>query len=228
VEGRRSQLPGPPESSTVTCRGAYQSLTCGVGRRLAPRGSSRTLLGAASGPAEIYRPCGPVAGSAAAAAIPGGAPTPYTALTFSSGGQGLPSAESPQSPPHACAQLLLVFSNARDGRGIGTAGSRRGATSRRRSQEGGRRNEFPLPGPERVAARLPGCLLMMTTAPLPVGAPHGTLARVGRQDIEPFCLSEGPAGPCAFSRSRSTATRTAYRAGRLAVARQGRGRASSA
>jgi hypothetical protein len=226
VEGRRSQLPGPPESSTVTCRGAYQSLTCGVGRRLAPRGSRRTLLGAASGPAEIYRPCGPVAGSARGSSYPGGRSNPVHGAHVFVGRSG--TAESPQSPPHACAQLLLVFSNARDGRGIGTAGSRRGATSRRRSQEGGRRNEFPLPGPERVAARLPGCLLMMTTAPLPVGAPHGTLARVGRQDIEPFCLSEGPAGPCAFSRSRSTATRTAYRAGRLAVARQGRGRASSA
>jgi hypothetical protein len=196
VEGRRSQLPGPPESSTVTCRGAYQSLTCGVGRRLAPRGSSRTLLGAASGPAEIYRPCGPVAGSAAAAAIPGGAPTPYTALTFSSGGQGLPSAESPQSPPHARAQLLLVFSNARDGRGIGTAGSRRGATSRRRSQEGGRRNEFPLPGPERVAARLPaddddGAFTCRGTA-RHVGTGGSTRHRA-------VLLARGPRGPvCIF------------------------------
>lgn len=43
--------------------------------------------------------------SAAAAAIPGGAPTPYTALTFSSsGGRVLCSCS-----PHACAQLCSSF-----------------------------------------------------------------------------------------------------------------------
>jgi hypothetical protein len=194
VEGRRSQLPGPPESSTVTCRGAYQSLTCGVGRRLAPRGSRRTLLGAASGPAEIYRPCGPVAGSARGSSYPGGRSNPVHGAHVFVGRSG--TAESPQSPPHACAQLLLVFSNARDGRGIGTAGSRRGATSRRRSQEGGRRNEFPLPGPERVAARLPaddddGAFTCRGTA-RHVGTGGSTRHRA-------VLLARGPRGPvCIF------------------------------